>query len=135
MDVAGYFDLQVNGYSGVDFNSDQLTAEELSTALVALGRDGVERFLPTIITDHIPTMCSRLARLTQCREELPLAKQMIPGLHLEGPFLNESDGYRGAHPRDAIQSATPDAMKKLLDAANGVIKLVTLAPECDPGLK
>src|SRR5688572_2667413 len=129
------FDLQVNGYAGIDFNSDELTAEGLSTACAALARDGVEHFLPTIITDSLTTMCYRLARLSKLRDQIPQAKQMIPGLHVEGPFLNESDGYRGAHPRDAIQPATPDAMQRHLDAAGGLIKLVTLAPERDPGFQ
>src|SRR4051812_22328007 len=97
-----YFDAQVNGYAGTDFNSDDLNSEALSKSLSALQRDGVAQFLPTIITDLLDTMCSRLGRLAQLREQNPLAKQLIPGLHIEGPFINPSDGYRGAHPRDAI---------------------------------
>ncbi len=135
MSDTGYFDLQVNGYAGVDFNSDDLTSEDFSKSLAALHRDGVAHFLPTIITDTLPVMCSRLSRLSKLRDQIPEARQMIPAFHLEGPFLNESDGYRGAHPRDAIQPATPDAMNKLLDASDGLVKLVTLAPERDPGLK
>ncbi len=131
----GYFDLQVNGYAGVDFNSDNLTAEDLAKSLAALSRDGVSRFLPTIITDTIDTMCARLRRLADLRNQLPLAKSMIPGLHIEGPFLNENDGYRGAHPKDAIHHANPDEMKKLLDSAHGLVKLVTLAPERDLNFK
>src|SRR3954468_20012742 len=100
--MSGYVDLQVNGYGGVDFNSDDLTIDDFAKSLQALGRDGVGQFLPTIITDTIETMCKRLRRLADLREQIPLAKQLIPGLHIEGPFLNETDGYRGAHPRDAI---------------------------------
>jgi N-acetylglucosamine-6-phosphate deacetylase len=132
---SGYFDLQVNGYGGVDFNSDDLTAEDFSKSLDALRRDGVEQFLPTIITDTIDTMCHRLRRLADLRQQIPLPQQMIPGLHIEGPFLNETDGYRGAHPHDAIHSANIDEMQKLLDAADGLVKLVTLAPERDPHFK
>src|SRR5687768_9930308 len=96
----GYFDLQVNGYGGVDFNSDDLTGEDFGRALEALRRDGVEQFLPTIITDTIETMCGRLRRLAELRGQIAVAKEMIAGLHVEGPFLNENDGYRGAHPKD-----------------------------------
>jgi N-acetylglucosamine-6-phosphate deacetylase len=129
--MSEYFDLQVNGYGGVDFNSDDLTAEDFGKSLAALRRDGVEQFLPTIITDTIEAMCGRLRRLTELREQIPLAKEIIAGLHVEGPFLNENDGYRGAHPRDAIHQANVAEMQKLLDAANGLVKLVTLAPERD----
>ena len=131
----GYFDLQVNGYGGVDFNSDDLTAEDFAKSLAALQRDGVEQFLPTIITDTIDTMCHRLRRLSELREQLSQAKEMIAGLHVEGPFLNQNDGYRGAHPRDAIRPADADEMRRLMEAGDGLVKLVTLAPESDPSFK
>jgi N-acetylglucosamine-6-phosphate deacetylase len=60
---------------------------------------------------------------------------MIPGFHIEGPFLNETPGFRGAHPADAIHPANPDEMKRLLDAAGGLTRVVTLAPERDDGLR
>ena len=50
-----YFDLQVNGYGGVDFNQDELNAEELHRALKYLEKDGVVGVLATIITEHIDT--------------------------------------------------------------------------------
>jgi len=131
----GYFDLQVNGYGGVDFNSDDLTAEDFNRALAALARDGVEQFLPTIITDTIEAMCARLRRVAQLREQLPLARRMVAGMHVEGPFINENEGYRGAHPKDAIRAADPEEMRRLLEAGGGLVKLVTLAPERDPGFK
>ena len=131
----GYFDLQVNGYGGVDFNSDDLTAEDFAKSLDALARDGVRQFLPTIITDTIEAMCGRLRRISDLREQLPPARQMIAGIHIEGPFINENDGYRGAHPRDAIHPVNVHEIKKLLEAGSGLVKLVTLAPERDPSFK
>jgi len=131
---AGYVDLQVNGYAGVDFNREELTAEDLHRACEAMARAGVAAMLPTVISDHIHPMTRRLARLVELREADPLARRMTPGLHIEGPFLNETDGYRGAHPLDAMQPASPDAMNRLLDAAGGLAKIVTLAPERDPDL-
>jgi len=129
--MVGYFDLQVNGYGGVDFNSDDLTSEEFERTLAALARDGVEQLLPTIITDTIEVMCRRIRRVAELRERSPRAKDMVAGLHVEGPFINENEGYRGAHPRDAIGPANLDEMKRLLEAADGLVKLVTLAPERD----
>ena len=131
----GYFDLQVNGYTGVDFHQDDLTADALHTACERLLADGVERILATITTEKLHTMASRLERMARLRESIPLAKQVIAGFHVEGPFINETDGYRGGHPRDAVIPAGLDPMKRLLDAGSGLVKLVTLAPERDPGLR
>lgn len=128
-----YFDLQVNGYAGVDFNQDGLDAESLHRACERIEADGVAGFLATIITDDLDAMCARLSILASLRDADSLARRLIAGVHIEGPFLNEADGYRGAHPRDAIRSADVESMARLLDAANGLTRIVTLAPERDPG--
>ena len=132
--AAAFFDLQVNGYAGVDFNQDELDADQLHHACERLDADGVAGLLATIITDDLSAMCHRLSRLAELREGDPLATRLIAGVHIEGPFLNHGDGYRGAHPLDAIRQADLDSMARLLDSARGLTRVVTLAPECDPGL-
>ena len=128
-----FFDLQVNGYAGVDFNQDALGADALHLACERLEADGVGGFLATIITDDLDAMCGRLSALVSLRERDPVARRLIAGLHIEGPFINDADGYRGAHPRDAIRPASVDAMSRLLDAGAGLTRVVTLAPERDEG--
>ncbi len=133
-----YFDLQNNGYGGIDFNAetdDALTAEKMQVAISALARDRNQAVLGTIITDTIDVMCHRLRRLVRLCDQDPAVKAMIPAFHIEGPFINPEPGYRGAHPVDAIHPADLDEMKQLLDAADGRVRVVTLAPECDPGLR
>lgn len=133
--MTGYVDLQVNGFAGVDFNADDLTPESLHHACQALEQDGAAAILATIITDHLDVMSRRLRRLADLRAQDPLARRLIAGLHIEGPFINEAPGYHGAHPVDAIHPASPSEMSQLLDAAGGLTKIVTLAPERDPGLQ
>jgi len=132
--AAAFFDLQVNGYAGVDFNQDELDAGQLHRACERLEADGVAGLLATIITDDLAAMCRRLSRLAELRDADPLARRLIAGVHIEGPFLSDRDGYRGAHPLDAIRPADVDSMARLLDAARGLTRIVTLAPECDRGL-
>lgn len=131
----GYIDLQVNGYGGVDFNQNDLTEEALHDACARLRADGVGGILATIITDEVDVMAGRLRRLVELREKDPLVADMILGLHIEGPFISSEPGYVGAHPVDAIRPADVDVMRRLLDAGGGWVRLVTLAPECDPGMK
>lgn len=135
MCAAGYFDLQVNGYMGVDFNKDDLTAKELAAVCKHLSRHGVDGILATITSEHIDVMARRLVRIVELRAQDKVAAKMIPGFHIEGPFINETDGYRGAHPKDATHGATPDEMKILLEAAGGLTRMVTLAPERDVKLR
>lgn len=128
-------DLQVNGFGGVDFNQDSLTAKDLHDACLQLASHGVEAILATIITDKLDVMAHRLTKLAQLRALDPQAKKIIAGFHIEGPFLNAEPGFRGAHPAEVIHRADADEMRHLLDAAHGLTRIVTLAPEVDPGCK
>ena len=130
-----YFDLQVNGYAGVDFNADDLTQEQLHTACRRLRDDGVDGILATIITDHLPAMASRLRRLVTLRQQDNLAGEVIHGFHIEGPFISQAAGFVGTHPVAATRDADVETTKQLLDAAGGLAKIVTLAPERDPGFR
>ncbi len=130
----GYVDLQVNGYFGVDFNSDDLSAETLHKACAQLKADGNAGILATMITDDIDVMCARLQRLVHLRAADDLARDLIWGVHIEGPFINETPGYVGAHLPAAVRPADVDAAQRLLAAADGLTRIVTLAPERDPGL-
>lgn len=124
-------DLQVNGYAGTDFNGDNLTAESLHHACVCLREDGCDQILATFITDEIPTLERRISTLVKLRAQDPLAQEVIAGIHIEGPFTNPEKGYVGAHPVHAVKPANLEDTKRLLDAAGGLTKIVTLAPEKD----
>src|SRR5580698_7082692 len=128
-------DLQVNGYAGIDFNQDSVAAEDLHRACIQLAADGVETILATVITDKIEVMARRLSNLAKLREQNPQSRQIIAGFHIEGPFLSAEPGYCGAHPAEVIHPANVDEMRRLLEAAQGLTRLVTLAPESDNGFK
>ncbi|TLD72014.1 N-acetylglucosamine-6-phosphate deacetylase [Phragmitibacter flavus] len=127
------FDLQINGYAGADFNSDQLNADALHHACQCLEQDGVFGILATIITDDLDAMCRRLRNLVQLISQDPLAQKIIAGIHIEGPFISPEPGYVGAHPARFVKPAHPDDAKRLLEAAGDLALLVTLAPELDTG--
>lgn len=133
--MTGYVDLQVNGYAGVDFNAESLSPAEIRHACVALRRDGVAMILATVITEVVEVMEARLRRLARARASDPLVAEVIGGLHLEGPFISPADGYHGAHPAAAVRPASRDIAARLHEAGEGLIRLVTLAPEYDPGLR
>lgn len=131
----GYVDLQINGIGGIDFNESNLSALSWERALEWLAQDGTTDFLPTLITDSVDSLCLKLANLSKLCEasvQKPEGACKAVGIHLEGPFLSGQVGYIGAHPKQHARPLELDALKRLVDAANGWIRLVTLAPECDP---
>lgn len=80
-------------------------------------------------------MCARIARLCAAIESDTVIRSTIVGIHVEGPFINPEPGYHGAHPRQHVQAASPEAAQQLVDAGGGWVRLLTLAPEMDPGLR
>lgn len=128
-----YFDLQINGYAGVDFCSLDLSADEVRRACDALAKDGIGGILATVITDSVDSLCQKLRNLVRFREEDAVIQDMIRGFHVEGPFLNSAPGYIGAHPPECVVPATRDAAARLLEAGQGLVRLITLAPENDAG--
>jgi len=127
-----FFDIQVNGYAGVDFNQDGLSRIDLLHACGRLRRDGTGSILATIITDQSDAMARRIETLARLKTENSLTDEVIAGIHIEGPFLSAREGFRGAHPEDAIRAADVGLMRELLAAGRGQVRLVTLAPEQDP---
>src|SRR5262245_49953818 len=93
--VPGFFDLQVNGFAGVDFCTPALTIADVEKAAAAILATGTTRFLPTIITGALDDMCRELFIMSTAIETSPLVRQMCPGIHVEGPFIHPEDGPRG----------------------------------------
>ena len=127
------FDLQVNGYAGTDLCSSSLEAEQLHVACRALADDGVDGILATFITDDLQSLVAKLSNLIRLREDDELARQVIAGFHVEGPFLNPADGYIGAHQPEHVRPACLEDARTILEAGEGLVKLLTLAPEQDSG--
>lgn len=127
----GFIDLQVNGYAGIDFNQNDLGAEDMHKACARLKEDGVSGILATIITASIEEMSMRLRRIVHLRQQDPLIKEIVMGLHIEGPFISKTPGYSGAHTDELTCPASVDKMQMLLEAADGLARIVTLAPEED----
>lgn len=132
--MAGGFDIQVNGYAGADFCSRDLTLAQCRRACDELAADGTAGILATVITDSIEGICSKLARLVALREQDPAIARMIAGFHVEGPFLSRKPGCPGAHDPAKIVPATVGDARRILEAGAGLVRLMTLAPECDAGL-
>ena len=126
---AGLFDLQVNGYAGVDFNDPAITAAALDSALEAMLASGVTQCLPTLITAHPHELRERFLALDAAVAASRLGSRMVPGYHLEGPFLNPADGYAGCHPPEAMSDPDIGLVDRLEAGLGRPILLVTLAPE------
>lgn len=124
----GFIDLQVNGYAGADYNDPEAADEVIARSIRALFSTGVTRFLPTVITGAPERMRGALANLARAKQQLPEGAA-IAGLHVEGPYISPEDGPRGAHPRRWVRPPDLEEFQRMQEAARGLIRLVTVAPE------
>lgn len=124
----GFIDLQVNGFFGVDYNSPTAPHDEIGRSIRVMFATGVTRFYPTVITGSPDNMLGALRNLANARERLAEGPAM-EAFHVEGPYISPEDGPRGAHPREWVRPPDLDEFRRMQDAAQGLIRLVTVSPE------
>ena len=125
-----FFDIQVNGFAGIDLNSGRITTEDLERVTMKLREKGVVLFCPTVITNSFEHMASCFRAIAQACRDSKIA-QAIPALHMEGPYISPQEGPRGAHPLEHIRTPSWDEFQRLQECAQGRIGMLTLAPEVD----
>ena len=121
----GFVDLQVNGGGGA-FLTEEPTAGALERMARGHVRYGTTSLLATVVTSREESMAAALAAVGEYAGR-PAPGARIVGAHLEGPFINPV--RKGAHPERFIRAPDIDLFHRLLDAAGGSLRLLTLAPE------
>lgn len=116
----GFVDIHCHGAGGYAFDDGPDAALR---ALEVHKRHGTTSCVLSFVTDAVPAMAERLAWAADLARENPA----VLGSHAEGPFLDP--GHRGAHAQNMLVTPTPEAVEQLIDAADGTLRQVTLAPE------
>ena len=129
----GGIDLQINGALGLAFpDLEPKYFSKLTEICQYLWAQGIDGFMPTIVTTSIDKIQRSLATIAEFIQTVPQDKPTakILGVHLEGPFLNPSK--RGAHPQEHLLPLTLEQVQRVLGDYANVVKIITLAPELDP---
>ncbi|MFI2239103.1 N-acetylglucosamine-6-phosphate deacetylase [Streptomyces chrestomyceticus] len=123
--VPGFVDIHVHGGGGGSFSSAD--PEECLTAIGTHRRRGTTTLLASTVTGDLDELARQAAVLAELTEQGDLA-----GIHFEGPFI--SPHRCGAHQPGLLRDPDPADVRKLVDAARGTAKMMTLAPELPGGL-
>ncbi|NLC56185.1 MAG: N-acetylglucosamine-6-phosphate deacetylase [Armatimonadetes bacterium] len=126
-----FMDIQINGYGGRAFGGPQATPDTLAYVVRAQRQAGVLFICPTLVTASHEHLLHALRALAQARRDPEIA-HASPCIHMEGPYISPEDGPRGAHALQHVRPPDWDEFRRLQDAAEGAIGIVTLAPE-QPG--
>jgi N-acetylglucosamine-6-phosphate deacetylase len=136
IDVAGDWislggvDLQINGALGLAFPDVRIgDLERLTQICDFLWQQGVDGFLPTIVTTSIENIHRSLAVFAKFMAHQRPDTAQILGIHLEGPFLNPQK--RGAHPQVYLLPLTIDFVTNIFSDYAEIVTAITLAPELD----
>lgn len=125
----GFFDLQINGHKGIDYSGEDLTPEKVLEVCRSVARTGTTRHFATIITRPRDRILVNLRVIAEARKRFPFVQAAILGIHLEGPFISEEDGPRGAHNREFVRDPSIEEFEEWQEASGGNVRIVTLAPE------
>lgn len=124
--VPGFVDIHVHGGDGASYPSGDL--DEARRAARFHLRHGTTTTVASLVT----STPADLLRTVGALRELA-ADGTIAGLHLEGPYLAQA--RCGAHDPALLRAPDPAEMARLLDAAQGHVQQVTVAPELPGALE
>jgi len=124
--IPGFVDIHSHGGAGFYFSD--LSPENVAAARNTHLAHGTTTHIASLVTEPIGVLEEQILRL------VPMVNAgVFEGIHLEGPYL--SHARCGAHEPSLLRSPSIDELSALLDAGQGSISMVTLAPELDGGIE
>ena len=123
--VPGFVDMHNPGGGGASFTSGNV--EDVLTGVRTHRRHGATTVVASFVTGDMDFLTARAGLLSELAEQGDIA-----GIHFEGPFI--SPCRKGAHDETLLRDPDPAEVRKLIDAARGQARMVTLATELPGGL-
>jgi N-acetylglucosamine-6-phosphate deacetylase len=126
--IPGFVDVHIHGAGGHDVMEG--TGEALAAVSRKVAQFGTTSLLATTVTADVDKTCRAIEGISAyigSQHETSEGRAEILGLHFEGPFLSKE--RRGVHPAEFLQLPTADLLERLLRAAAGNARILTIAPE------
>lgn len=125
--VPGFIDIHCHGAYG--FDTDTADEEGLRNWTKGIVKEGVTGFLATTLTQSHEVLEKAVKNVAKVHDANDYDGARILGIHFEGPYLDMK--HKGAQPPEAIVSPNVEEFKQYQQAANGLIKVITMACEHD----
>ncbi|MGW6542047.1 N-acetylglucosamine-6-phosphate deacetylase [Streptomyces massasporeus] len=123
--IPGFVDLHNHGGGGASFTSGSV--DDILKGIHTHRLHGTTTLVASTVTGDMDTLTHRAGLLSELAEQDDIA-----GVHFEGPFI--SPCRKGAHSEALLRDPHPAEVRKLIDAARGRAKMLTLATELPGGL-
>lgn len=125
--LPGFIDIHCHGAYGFDTN--YADPEGLRKWTAGIVSEGVTGLLATTVTEKKEVLLKAVRNVADVVKEGYEGARIL-GIHFEGPYLDMD--YKGAQPPEAIVPPTIEEFKEYQEAADNLIRVITLAPEHDP---
>lgn len=125
--IPGMIDIHCHGAFGFDTND--ANHEGLRSWTKGMPQEGITGFCPTTVTQSVDVLTNGLKNVAEVVQEGYEGAEIL-GIHFEGPYLNVKN--KGAQPEQFIVIPNVEQFKEYQKAANGLIKVMTMACEMDP---
>ncbi len=116
----GFVDIHAHGGGGGTVEDG---LEGIARMRAAHAAHGTTRQLLSLVANPVDRLVASLGVIREAMADDP----SILGAHLEGPFL--SPDRRGAHDPEHLIAPDPATVERLLAAGEGVLRMITIAPE------
>src|SRR5215475_12631502 len=126
--VPGFIDIHIHGAGGRDVMEG--TPEALSVVTQRVAQHGTTSIIATTVTaatDYTLRAVEGIAKYIPTQLEHSDFRAEVLGMHFEGPFLSKE--RRGMHPAEMLQPPSSEMLQRLLHAAAGNARILTIAPE------
>lgn len=121
--LPGFIDTHIHGSCDIDFSFSCDHRGDIKKALDYLSSCGVTSIMPTTATNSPEELKSDIERIVAANDD------RIIGIHAEGPFVNPV--RKGGMNPDRLQTPSVETIKIMNEASNGLLKILTMAPELD----
>ncbi|MEU5363242.1 N-acetylglucosamine-6-phosphate deacetylase [Streptomyces sp. NPDC005925] len=123
--VPGFVDIHNHGGGGASFAGG--TAEDVLKGVHTHRLHGTTTVVASAVTGELDFLARHAGMLAELAQQGDIA-----GIHFEGPFI--SPCRKGAHNEELLREPDPAEVRKLIDAAHGHARMMTLATELPGGL-
>ncbi len=122
--AAGFIDIQLNGGGQFHFSKTP-TEEAIQDMYESSLKYGTTHILPCLISSSHENILQGIEAVKNYQSKY---NNGVLGMHLEGPFINPVK--RGAHLAEYVRTPTNAELEEIIHYGKGIIKLITIAPEC-----
>ena len=121
--IPGFIDTHIHGFGG--YGTEDCCPDSIIAMSELLLKEGTTSFFPTVYTDREDRMIAAIRAIADAAGREHGAA--IAGIHVEGPFISKD--RIGAQAAEGRHDPDPAMMMRMIEAGNGLIKAMTIAPE------